>query len=82
MRKITQNELLTVGTAVQFQGKRGRIESANWSQDQFRDRICLHKILVTQHARRKWKGGGETGTIWESVKPYLTPVNYSFIRVL
>ena len=35
MKKITIDDLLEVGTKVQFQGKRGVIKTAKWVKDQW-----------------------------------------------
>ena len=82
MRKITENELLKVGTKVQFKCKRGHVKSAKWVKDQFGDRICLHEITVTHQAINKYIGKGKMATIWEPFDAYFQPVNYSFIYVL
>jgi len=82
MRKITNNDLLKIGAKVQFKGKRGIIKSSSWSKDQFGDRICLHEVEVQEHAKSKFNLSGKMSTTWEPVKPYVEPVNYSFIIAL
>ena len=82
MRKISANDLLKIGAKVQFNGKRGIVKKSSWSKDQFGERICLHEVEVQKHAKSKFKLSGKMSTTWEPVKPYVKPVNYSFIIAL
>lgn len=79
-KRCEPDTLLDPETLVQVKGRRGKVLSNQWTEDQFGNRICLHLIKFTERAERKYIGRGVMATVWEKIEiPEIENVNYSFI---